>query len=127
MLDTMTTDKKKRIRRNHTAALKAQILAECAAPGASVARVAMAHGINANIVHGWRKLAREQGVSPVATATATATTATTTFVPLTIETPMPPAPPCIDVEVRRGPVVMSIAWPLSATAEMTSWMRELLR
>ena len=123
MLDTMTTENKKRIRRNHTAALKAQILAECAAPGASVAKVAMAHGINANIVHGWRKLAREQGVSPVVTAT----TATTTFVPLTFETPMPPAPPRIDVEVRRGPVVMSIAWPLSATAEMASWMRELLR
>ena len=83
----------------------------------------MAHGINANIVHDWRKLAREQGASPVATAT----TATTPFVTLTIETPMPPALPHIDVEVRRGPVVMSIAWPLSATAEMTSWMRELLR
>ncbi len=55
MLDTMTTDKT-RIRRNHHPALKAQILAECAAPGASVAQVAMAHGINANIVHGWRKL-----------------------------------------------------------------------
>ena len=55
-MDTMATDKK-RIRRNHSLALKAQILAECAAPGASVAKVAMAHGINANIVHGWRKLA----------------------------------------------------------------------
>ena len=41
MMDTMTTDKK-RIRRNHSAALKAQILAECEASGASVAQVAMA-------------------------------------------------------------------------------------
>ncbi|WP_255501346.1 transposase [Mitsuaria sp. WAJ17] len=86
--------------------MKAQILAERAAPGASVVRVAMAHGINANIVHGWRKRAREQGVSPVATAAA----ATTTFVPLAIEKPMPPALPRIDIEVRRGSVVMSIAW-----------------
>ena len=28
-------------------------------PGVSVAKLAMAHGINANIVHDWRKLARE--------------------------------------------------------------------
>ena len=54
MMDTMTTDKK-RIRRNHSPALKAQVLAECEAPGASVAQVAMSHGINANIVHGWRE------------------------------------------------------------------------
>ena len=44
-----------RVRRNHSAVLKAQILVECAVSGASVARVAMAYGINANIVHGWRK------------------------------------------------------------------------
>lgn len=42
-----------RKRRRYGAELKAQILAEWAAPGASVARVTMAHGINANIVHGW--------------------------------------------------------------------------
>ena len=48
-----------RRRRHYSAELKEQILLECAQPGASVAKVAMAHGINANIVHGWRKLARE--------------------------------------------------------------------
>jgi hypothetical protein len=35
-----------------TGGLKAQILAECDQEGASVAKVAMAHGINVNIVHG---------------------------------------------------------------------------
>ena len=34
-------------------------MAECDAPGASVAKVAMSHGINANVVHRWRQLARE--------------------------------------------------------------------
>jgi len=33
-------------------------VAECDAPGASAAKVAISHGSNANIVHGWRKLAR---------------------------------------------------------------------
>jgi transposase len=34
-------------------------MAQCDAPGASVAKVAMSHGINANVVHRWRQLARE--------------------------------------------------------------------
>ncbi len=73
MMDTMNTDKK-RIRREHSRALKEQILAECAASGASVANVAMAHGINANIVHTWRKMARERAPAPVVS---------TAFMPLT--------------------------------------------
>lgn len=34
-------------------------MAGCDDPGASVAMVAMSHDINTNVVHGWRKLARE--------------------------------------------------------------------
>lgn len=117
-MDTMTTEKKKRLRRNHTLALKAQILAECEVPGASVARVALAHGINANIVHGWRKLAR--GLNPLPTPA---------FVPVTLAAAQPtPAPAShIDIELQRGALSVRIAWPASAAAEMTVWMRELLR
>lgn len=47
------TDHRKLPRRRHSAQLKAQVLAECARPDASVAAVAMAHGLNANVVHKW--------------------------------------------------------------------------
>lgn len=40
------TDAKKNSRRRYGAELKQQILAQCAEPGASVASIAMAHGIN---------------------------------------------------------------------------------
>jgi hypothetical protein len=60
MMDTMTTAKKQ-TRRNHSPALKAQMLAECEAHGSSVDKVAMAHGINAIIVHGWRKARGNRG------------------------------------------------------------------
>ncbi|MBK7616772.1 MAG: IS66 family insertion sequence element accessory protein TnpB [Burkholderiales bacterium] len=82
-----------------------------------MARVAMAHGINANIVHGWRKAARERSGQAVTMPG---------FVPLAIEA-APAADRHIEVEVRRGAVSMTITWPLSASAEMTTWMRELLR
>jgi transposase len=38
-----------RKRRRYSPELKAQILAECEVPGMSVAKVALAHGINTNI------------------------------------------------------------------------------
>lgn len=46
---------KKKTRRRYGADLKQQILAECAEPGASAAGIALSHGINANVVHKWRR------------------------------------------------------------------------
>lgn len=51
-------DSKKIVRRRYDAQFKAQVLAECARAGASVARMALAHGINANIVHKCRCASR---------------------------------------------------------------------
>jgi transposase len=101
--------------------MKAQVLAECGAPGASVARVAMSHGINANVVHGWRKLARGGGEAPVVEPRE--------FVPAVLEEAVVPhiAERGIEVEVRRGAVTMKITWPLSAAADFAAWARELLR
>ena len=115
----MATDNK-RIRRNHSPALKAQILAQCAAPGASVAKVAMAHGINANIVHGWRKLARETNALVLPAPS---------FVPVTVAAESyPPAPERqIDLELRRGPLTLKLNWPMTDTAGLAAWLRELLR
>jgi len=46
---------KRSVRRNHALELKKAVLDECRT-GASVASVAMAHGLNANLVHKWRRL-----------------------------------------------------------------------
>ena len=40
-------------RRFYSPELKAQVVKQCRANGASIAAVALAHGINANIVHRW--------------------------------------------------------------------------
>ncbi|WP_156952603.1 transposase, partial [Microvirgula aerodenitrificans] len=39
-----------RQRRSYPKPLKAQIVAECAQPGASIAAVALSHGVNANLL-----------------------------------------------------------------------------
>ena len=41
------------IRRSYSAEFKAQVVAACRQPGASTAAVALAHRINANVVHKW--------------------------------------------------------------------------
>ena len=106
-------------RRRYSRELKAQIIAECGAPGASVAKIALSHGINANIVHGWRKLAR--GAQPAI--------ARNEFVPVAIA---PTAPSlrddrCIELELRRGAVTIKLLWPVGAAAELSAFTRELLR
>jgi len=120
----MTTDNK-RVRRNHSPALKAQILAECATPGASVAKVAMSHGVNANVVHTWRRLARGQAEPHEVRGTSDAGS----FVALAFEPAASEAPGDrrIDIELHRGALTVRMAWPMSAAAQMTAWMRELLR
>jgi len=46
-------------RRHRSPELKRQIVEETLAPGASVARVARAHGVNANQVFAWRRQYRQ--------------------------------------------------------------------
>jgi transposase len=114
----MASDKVVR-RRRYGDELKAQVVGECDAPGASVAKVAMAHGINANVVHRWRQLAREGAQVTVAKPSE--------FVPVAIAAPTVQGRRDIEVELRRGAVTMKVLWPSSAAADLAAWTRELLR
>ena len=121
-------------RRRHSAAFKAQVLAACSEPGASVAAVALSFGLNDNLVHQWR---RGRGASPVRSATTVAAPASE-FVVLSLPTPAPPpasapsptaAAPAetIRLELKRGALGVSVVWPISAAADCAAWLRELLR
>ena len=114
-------------RRRHGQALKAQVLTECREPGASVAAVALAHGLNANLVHKWRR-----GAAAISQATTRPTPVADpgagVFVPLQL--PQPPAARTssdIRIELRRGAMSIAVSWPTEAAAECAAWMRELLR
>ena len=78
-------------RRRYSREFKAQVMAECDVPGASVAKVAMSHGINTNVVHGWRKSARQAGAVTISPQRE--------FVPIQLE---PPA-------VHREPSALAVA------------------
>jgi transposase len=124
-VDTMQSEARKR-RRRYSAELKARVMAECEAPGASVARVAMAHGINANVVHRWRQWAREGGAQRTRSSMAPAVAAEA-FVPVVVsDAPARAKTEEIHIELRRGATALAVRWPVSAAAQCAVWLRELL-
>ena len=110
-------DAKPAKRRRHDKELKRQILAECAAPGASVAGVAMAHGVNANLVHKWKRQAEATGKPAAA------------FVPVTVAAPSATSesPQFVDLELQRGAISVRVRWPTAAASSCAAWLREILR
>ena len=123
IVDTManTTLIKRPARRQYSAQFKAQVVQECGQSGASVAGVALAHGINANIVHRWLREHTQSAlvVQPQA------------FVPVTLDEPAPvstaQAAPDIRVEVHRATTTIVVKWPLQGGAACAAWLREWLR
>ena len=110
-------DAKRQVRRRHDRELKQQLLAECAAPGKSVAQVAMAHGLNANLVHKWRRQASAVAEPPMPA-----------FVPVAVAAPVvTEQAQFIDLELQRGAVSVRVRWPLASTATCAAWLREILR
>ena len=141
-------------RRRHDAEIKAKVLAACHEPGASIAAVALAHGLNANLVRKWRLgrglkrtgIAVPTSVVPTAPvlspAPATAPPllmAEARFLPIEMSGPVAASSTVcagrvntaargeatIDIELRRGPVSLGVCWPASAAGDCVAWLREV--
>ena len=106
-------------RRRHDAQLKRQVIAACEAPGASVAQVAMSYGLNASLVHKWRRLASDG--SELRNAPA--------FIPVSVVSDAPACEPpqSIELELQRGSVHIRVRWPMSGATACAAWLREMLR
>ena len=120
----------KPVRRRHSAEFKAKVLAACDEPGASVAAVALAHDLNANLVHKWRRARAAAAVPALRLGSSTPE-----FVALALPSAPPnPAKPTpattahIRIAIERGGSgSVSVSWPVAAAAECAAWLREWLR
>ena len=107
-------------RRFYSPELKLQVVSACAQPGASIAGVALQHGINANIVHRWL---REHSAGTLIIRPQT-------FVPVTLRADSDAAAPqptgAIRVEVKRANATIVVHWPLADGPACAQWLRECL-
>jgi len=119
-------------RRRHSDEFKADLVAACTQPGISIAAVAMANGVNANLLRRWvseveMKPSVDDDSAQVAVTASSPTTAPS-FVPVSLPSPATPTPlPDIRIELQRGATTVTVTWPASAASECAAWMRELLR
>lgn len=119
-------------RRRHSDEFKADLVAACTQPGISIAAVAMANGVNANLLRRWvteveMKPSVDDDSAQVAVTASSPTTAPS-FVPVSLPSPATPTPlPDICIELQRGATTVTVTWPASAASECAAWMRELLR
>jgi transposase len=113
-------------RRRHAAELKARVLAACDEPGASVAAVARAYDLNANLVHKWRR-----GVAPPARPPASPSSGRVAGEFIALAMPSREAvsamPADIRIELRRGTTSVAVSWPLAAADQCAAWLRQWLR
>ena len=116
-------------RRRYGSQFKAMVLAQCDEPGMSVAKVAMSHGINDNVVHRWRQLARQRQAAALTTVdTPREPEPAAAFVPLALPAPMASEVKTeVRLDIRRGGVTVGIAWPQQALADLAGFVREVLK
>lgn len=140
-------------RRVHDAQFKAAVLAACNEPGASISAVALAHGLNANLVRKWRHgrglkrsgLAMTGAQTPSAlTRTAAAAAAPSllaahaSFLPVEMirtaaaaagpalgAEPTAPCEATIDIELKRGAAILGVRWPVSSAGDCAAWLRKV--
>ncbi len=94
----------------------------CQQPGASIAGIALAHGINANLVRRWLKPGQpKHGALTVMGQDSGA------FVAVPMAGISTSALEPIRLELRRGTSSVSLQWPASSAAECGAWLREWLR
>ena len=113
-------------RRFYSTELKLQVIQTCAQPGASIAGVALQHGINTNIVHRWIR-EHSQGALVVQPQAFVPVTLSTEPEPVATKPDVVAATPEIRMELRRGTSSVTVTWPSELAGDCGAWLREWLR
>jgi len=98
-------------------------------PGVSVATVALAHSLNANMLRKYVIDAEHKAVSAPLVKTATqpeqAPLPLPSFIPLALEAP--PVDGDIRIELQRAGTSIKIVWPAAAARDCAAWLSDWLR
>jgi len=122
--ETRTTQVPKR--QFYSPELKLQVVQTCAQPGASIAGVALLHGINTNIVHRWIR-EHSQGTLVMQPQAFVPVTLSPKPEPVVTKPEVVAATPEIRMELRRGTSSATVMWPSELAGDCGAWLREWLR
>ncbi len=112
----------RRTRRRHDLEFKRQLIEACQEPGVSVAAIALANGLNTNMLRKW--IRDHQVESAPGQAEPKLGVESSTLVSVAVVPKVTPGE--IRIDVRRGVVTMQMAWPVDAVASLGPCLRELL-
>ena len=111
-------------RRRFTPEFKHRVVAACKEPGASVARIAREHDLNANLVHKWIRQARTNTLPAITPA----------FVALPVNSAQASrtnsgsgADERVQLEIPYRQQSIKVSWPVSQSERCLALLRELLQ
>ncbi len=109
-----------RRRRQHTPEFKQRLVALCQ-PGVSISGVALAHGVNANLLRRWIK--QYPACMPSKSVTVPAK-----LVPVQVSLPTEvPAHDAIEISIQKGRARVSIRWPGNQAHACGQWLADLIK
>lgn len=115
-----------RRRGRYSEAFKTQVVTAARQPGVSTAAVALANGLNANLLRRW--ISESDAPRPMTRSNTAAVTATAQppFVALQVVPRKDSSEGLIHIELQRAGTTVRIQWPVSAAHECAGWVREVL-
>lgn len=116
-----------RRRSRYSDEFKREVMAACEQPGVSTAAVALANGLNANLLRRWISQSRLRAKPATQKRTkALALPAQSQFIPLQVQ-PSSVAPGDIQIELQRAGTTVRVQWPVACAGECAAWMRDVLK
>jgi hypothetical protein len=107
---------------------KRQIVAACHEPGVSTAAIALANGLNANMLRRWVVESAKRSDCRLANVTRPMVPDCNKpdFVPVQLAPVPQPQVGDIRIELQHARANIQIHWPMSASNQCAQWLREVL-
>ena len=106
---------------------KSQVVAACLAPGVSKAAIALANGLNANMLRRWVVESSQDSAGQLTKITSPLPAqATPDFIALKFAPPPLVCQADIRIELQHARGAIQIHWPVAASNQCAQWLREVM-